>query len=260
MSRAARVKPPVASAEDGLSPKWSLALAGLSAAQRKDIRSRMRTMTLPPRSILFRQGAPSDTMVVLEDGRVRLLQAQPSGEQFTFGVFVGGTILGLAALVLDRPRILTAEAIDQVVVSVMPRRDFVACTRSVPGFLDNITRLLALLSVESIERTGPQALDDAWVRLGSILTSLARNDSRNSCPTITGLTQEDLASMVGVSRSWIGAALAEFERMSLISKRRSRITIAQPARLAEFITAARRRRPDGSDCANSRHFRDEDRE
>ncbi|WP_246787577.1 Crp/Fnr family transcriptional regulator [Bradyrhizobium sp. CCBAU 53421] len=199
-------------------------------------------------------------MVVLEDGRVSLLQSQPSGEQFTFGVFVGGTILGLAALVLDRPRILTAEAIDQVVVSVMPRRDFIACTRNVPGFLDNITRLLALLSVESIERTGPQALDDAWVRLGSILTSLAGNDSRKSCPTIAGLTQEDLASMVGVSRSWIGAALAEFERMSLISKRRSRITIEQPTRLAGFIASARRRRPDGIDCANPRHFRDKDRE
>lgn len=260
MSRAARSKPPVALAENGLSQKWSLALSGLSAAQRKEVRSRMRTMALPPRSILFRQGAPSDTLVVLEDGRVRLLQAQPSGEQFTFGVFVGGTILGLAALVLDRPRILTAEAIDQVVVSVMPRRDFIACTRSVPGFLDNITRLLALLSVESIERTGPQALDDAWVRLGSTLTSLARNDNNNSCPTITGLTQEDLASMVGVSRSWIGAALAEFERLSLISKRRSRITIEQPARLADFVAAARSRRPDDVGRANPRHLGDEDQE
>jgi CRP-like cAMP-binding protein len=243
MSRAAVVAAPVALAENGLSPKWSLALSGLSGAQRNDVKRRMRTLTLPPRSILFRQGAPSDTLVVLEDGRVRLLQTQRNGEQFAFGVFVGGTVLGLAALVLDRPRILTAEAIDEVVISVMPRSDFVACTRMVPGFLDNITRLLALLSVESIERSGPLALDDAWVRLGSILVSLARNDNRNSCPTISGLTQEDLAKMVGVSRAWVGAALAEFERLSLISKRRSRITIEHPDRLADFVAVSRNRPP-----------------
>jgi CRP-like cAMP-binding protein len=242
MSRAATIAAPVAMAENGLSPKWSLALSGLSTAQRNDIRKRMRTQILPPRTILFRQGAPSDTQGVLEEGRVRLLQTQRNGEQFAFGVFVGDRA-SLAALVLDRPRILTAEAIDQVVISVMPRSDFVACTRNVPGFLDNITRLLALLSVESIERSGPLALDDAWVRLGSILVSLARNDSRNSCPTISGLTQEDLAKMVGVSRAWVGAALAEFERLSLISKRRSRITIEQPDRLADFVAASRNRSP-----------------
>jgi CRP/FNR family transcriptional regulator, cyclic AMP receptor protein len=243
MSRAAVVKASVALAENGLSPKWSLALSGLSAAHRTDIRNCMRTMTLPPRSILFRQGAPSDTLVVLEHGRVRLLQNQRNGEQFAFGVFVGGTVLGLAALVLDRPRILTAEAIDQVVISVMPRNDFVTRMRTVPGFPDNITRLLALLSVENIERSGTLALDDAWVRLGRILISLARNDTSNSCPTITGLTQEDLAKMVGVSRAWIGAALAEFELMSLISKQRSRITILHPDRLADFVAAGRRHPP-----------------
>lgn len=243
MSRAAVVKAPVALAENGLSPKWSLALSGLSAAQRAEIRNCMRTLTLPPRSILFRQGTPSDTLVVLEEGRVRLLQNQRNGEQFAFGVFVGGTVLGLAALVLDRPRILTAEAIDRVVISVLPRSDFVTLMRTVPGFQENITRLLALLSVENIERSGTLALDDAWVRLGRILISLARNDNSNACPTITGLTQEDLAKMVGVSRAWVGAALSEFELMSLISKRRSRITILHPDRLADFVAAGRNRPP-----------------
>lgn len=234
MTRAA-ASPSVRRAEDGLSPKWTLAMSGLSLGQRQQIRGCLRTVTLPPRAILFRQGAPSDTLVLIEDGRVRLLQTQRNGEQFTFGVFVAGTILGLAALVLDRPRILTAEAIDQVTVSLMSRSDYLACTRSVPGFLDNITRLLALLSAENIERSGPLATEDAWVRLGSILISLGRSDSRAPCPTITGLTQEDLARMVGVSRTWVGTALAEFERRRLISKRRGQITIQHPDKLAAFV-------------------------
>ena len=228
-------------AERGQSPKWNMALAGLTAEQRHLIRSRMRTVALEPRSILFRQGEPSDTLVVLEQGRVRLLQTHENGEEFTFGVFVGGTILGLAALVLDRPRVLTGEAIDAVVVSLMTRQDFWDCTRVVPGFLENITKLLALLSVESIERSGPLVLDDAWVRLGSILTSLARAESggAGSRLVIDGLTQEDLAKMAGVSRSWVGTALAEFEHLALISKRRGKIAIEDQARLAHFISARR---------------------
>jgi len=136
-----------------LSPKWSIATEALDAEERQLILDRMRPLSFDPRAILFDQGEPSDTLVLVTEGRVRLYQTLEGGEEFTFGLCVGGAILGLAALVTGEPRILSAVALEPVTASVMTRTDFMNCLNMVPRFHWNITRLLAILSLESIERS-----------------------------------------------------------------------------------------------------------
>jgi CRP/FNR family transcriptional regulator, cyclic AMP receptor protein len=224
------------------SPKWSIATEGLDAEERQFILVRMRPLSFDPRAILFDQGEPSDTLVLLTEGRVRLYQTLEGGEEFTFGLCVAGAILGLAALVTGEPRILSAVALEPVTASVMTRTDFMDCLNMVPRFHWNITRLLAILSLESIERSGPLVLDRAAVRLCSTLKSLARPDSGDAAGQrllVDGLTQEELAKMVGVSRNWVAIALNELERLGLITKRRGRITIISARRLDAFIVSAR---------------------
>ncbi|MFO1110133.1 MAG: Crp/Fnr family transcriptional regulator [Bradyrhizobium sp.] len=223
-----------------LSPKWGIAVEGLDAEQRQLILDRMRAVSYDPREILFDQGEPSDTLLLLTEGRVRLYQTLDNGEEFTFGICLPGTILGLAALVTGQPRILSCAALEPATASVMTREDFLSCLSSIPPFHWNITRLLAILSIESIERSGPMALDSASVRLGMTLKSLSRPDSNvSSRRSITGVTQQELAKMVGVSRSWIVIALSEFERLGLISKSRGRITIESIRRFDNFLARER---------------------
>ena len=140
------------------------------------------------------------------------------------------------------PRILSAAALEPVTASVMTRTDFMNCLNMVPRFHWNITRLLAILSLESIERSGPLVLDSAAVRLCAALKSLARPDSGEAAGRplhVDGLTQEELAKMIGVSRNWVAIALGELERLRLITKRRGRITIISARRLDAFIVSAR---------------------
>jgi CRP-like cAMP-binding protein len=101
---------------------------------------------------------------------------------------------------------------------------------------------LAILALQSIERSGPLVLDSAAVRLCSTLKSLARPESGDAAGLplhVDGLTQEELAKMVGVSRNWIAIALGELERLGLITKRRGHITIISARRLDAFIVGAR---------------------
>ena len=225
-----------------LSPKWSIATEELDAEQRQFILDRTRSLSFDPKAILFDQGEPSDTFVLLTEGRVRLYQTLEGGEEFTFGLCVAGALLGLAALVTGEPRILSAIALEPVTASVMTRADFMDCLNMVPRFHWNITRLLAILSIESIERSGPLVLDSAAVRLGSTLRSLARPDGSDANKQrlyVDGLTQDELAKMIGASRNWVAIALGEFERLGLITKRRGRITILSARRLDAFLVSAR---------------------
>lgn len=230
-----------ATATQALSPKWSIAIDGLDAAQRQLILDRMKAVSFDPREILFDQGEPSDTLLLLTEGRVRLYQTLDNGEEFTFGICLPGTILGLAALVTAQPRILSCAALEPATASIMTRNDFLFCLSSIPAFHWNITRLLAILSIESIERSGPMALDSASVRLGSALRTLARPDGTDPAgrPAINGVTQQELAKMVGASRAWVAIALSEFEELGLISKSRGRIVITNIRRLDGFIAAER---------------------
>ncbi|MGH6642982.1 MAG: Crp/Fnr family transcriptional regulator [Bradyrhizobium sp.] len=234
--------PEVRAPEPTSSPKWNIATEGLSAAQRQTILDRMKAVSYDPKAILFDQGEPSDTLLLVTEGRVRLFQTIENGEEFTFGICLPGTILGLAATVTGQPRILSAEALESVTASIMTRHDFLHCLLSIPPFHWNITRLLAILSIESIERSGPMALDRASVRLGTILKSLARperDDSTRESLSVVGLTQQELAKMIGVSRSWVAIAWSEFERLGLISKSRGKIVIQNARRLDSFIADER---------------------
>ncbi|MCA6115437.1 Crp/Fnr family transcriptional regulator [Bradyrhizobium sp. WSM 1738] len=233
--------PDIHASDRMLSPKWSIATEGLSAAQRQMILDRMKAVSFDPKDILFDQGEPSDTLLLVTEGRVRLFQTIENGEEFTFGICLPGTILGLAATVTGQPRILSAEALEAATASVMTRPDFLRCLSEFPPFHWNITRLLAILSIESIERSGPMALDRASVRLGTILKSLARPEQGDATQSLSvvGLSQQELARMIGVSRSWVAIALAEFERLGLISKSRGKIVIRNARRLDGFIAEER---------------------
>jgi CRP-like cAMP-binding protein len=229
--------------DPNLSPKWGIAMEGLDAFHRKIVLDRMSSTSRDPQEVLFEQGEPSESLFVITQGRVRLFQTLENGEEFTFGISLPGTILGLAAVVADRPRILSAQALGAVMLSIMKRKDLVDCMSQIPSFHWNISRLLAILSIESIERSGPMALDSAFIRLGNALRSLARpcRDPAEGIEilVVDGITQQELAKMVGASRSSVAVALSEFARLGLIDKRRERIEIRNERGLANFIVQQR---------------------
>lgn len=222
---------------DDRTPKWDLALQGLSHAEAESVHRRMRLKSYPPRTVLFQEGEPSDTLVVIRNGRVRLYLLSSTGEEFTLKLCSGGSILGLAAAVLRRPRILTAESIERVDASVMSVEDMVECMQQTPRFAINLTRLLAILAVENIERSAPLALQSAPARLGSILLALGGADTARPAGALRldGLTQEDLAKMVGTTRSWVTLTLSDFEKNGLIQKQPGCIRIPDPDKFRRYL-------------------------
>lgn len=185
--------------------------------------------------ILFREGEPIESLFVIREGRVRLYQTREDGEEFTYGICVSGTLLGLAALVARKPSVLSAQALGPIVASAMGRADFVHCTASIAGFEGNIAKVLAMLALEGIHRSGPIALDTAAVRLAIVLRSLARPveaDPGHGRHQVVGVSHEELGKMIGASRTWVGVALGEFERLGLIEKSRANIVIEDAQRFA----------------------------
>lgn len=227
-------------------PKWEIALQHLDPAQREQIHARLRPVTLAARKPLFRQGEPSDSLVVVRQGRVRLYAGTESGEEYTLAVMDSGRILGLAAAILGRPRLLSAESIDAVEADILPLPDLRQCMDTIPPFAQNVMQLLATLAAETLAGIVPVALDSAVVRLASILLALGAadaDDPHGARLQVSGLTHEDLAKMVGATRTWVSVTLGALERQQLIAKKKGSIAILDRGRLACYIDAQRNRYP-----------------
>ncbi len=208
-------------------PKWLMAMAGLSHEESEAVHRRMRPRSYAPRTSLFQEGDPSDTLVIVRNGRVRLFLTTEDGEEFTLSILGAGSILGLAAAVLGRPRILSAESVGAVDVSILPAADMQQCMRTIPQFAINLTHLLAILAIENIERSAPLVLDSATSRLARILVALAA-PAAGGGQAVEGLTHEDLAKMVGATRTWVTLALTDFERKGLLAKQPGKIVVLDP--------------------------------
>ena len=225
-----------------LAPKWLLALDNLDEDDRATLLRSMRRVSLPARSMVFRQGDPSDRLIVLETGRIRIFQTSESGDEFTLGVCVGGSTIGLAPLLLGAPRNTSAETLDEASISVLGRADFEVLLQSMPAFGAGLAKLLATSAIESFAHCGSLAQDTARVRLGTTLLSLARKSGAEPSEqhfSVSGITQEDLARIVGVSRTWVALTLGMLEDRGLIVKRKRLIAIPDMERLAGFVSNER---------------------
>ncbi|MBN9429159.1 MAG: Crp/Fnr family transcriptional regulator [Burkholderiales bacterium] len=214
-----------------------MVLAELAPQDRATLAAHMNRMVLPPYSLLFQQGEPSDRLWVVESGRARVFQTSEHGHTFTQAVCIGGTSVGLAAVVARARRDTSAETIDTCTLQVMPADVLLALMHTLPGLGAGVARLLASTAMESFARAEALVVQPARVRLARILVSLAGEPAsgQEGALQIDGLTQEELARMVGVSRTWVVLSLKQLEERGLIRRYRRRIVIPDGASMMRFV-------------------------
>lgn len=217
-------------------PKWHLVLGELSPSARDALTARMSRVVLPPHTPVFQQGESSDRLVVVDSGRLRVFQTAENGQTFTQAVCIGPNSAGLAALVARRRRDTSAETIDTCVLQTMPAPEFLELMHTLPGLGAGVARLLATTAIESFARAEALVVEPARERLARTLLALGvERPTGGSARQIDGITQEDLARMVGVSRTWVVLSLKLFEELGLIERHRRRIVVPDPERMLRFV-------------------------
>ncbi|HUS61510.1 MAG TPA: cyclic nucleotide-binding domain-containing protein [Acidimicrobiales bacterium] len=73
---------------------------------------------------IFREGNPSDTVLVIEIGQVKLVRTHEQGGEELLAVVGKGDLLGELAAIDGKPRMATACAIDDVEAFVIPADAF----------------------------------------------------------------------------------------------------------------------------------------
>lgn len=216
---------------------WPTALEGLAPEQLRRVEAAQKRRSLAPRTLLYRENAPVGAISVVERGRVRSYFNLRNGKEFTNRVSGRGTVLGLASILVRRPAFISIECIDEVTVAQITRDDLAELLDEIPRLSQNLNRALAALYIENVSKSR-RALEPAAVRLGKVLLGLATADEPTALSRpaeIRGMSQQDIAGIVGASRTWITLTLGGFEAHGLIERHRARIRIPDPGALAEHI-------------------------
>jgi CRP-like cAMP-binding protein len=184
---------------------------------------------------IMRQGDPARCMVVILQGRVRISVTSVEGHETSLGVLGAGEVVGEMALLDDGERSADVTALEDGVLLLIQRGDFLRLLEANPGLCIRLMQSLcgrlrdANRSVEEIARLGLSA------RLGRLLLRLATNYGTRrdgEWRLDLRLSQKDLSTLVGVSREKVNRQIRTWEQAGVLVHERGYLLIRKPEVLA----------------------------
>ncbi len=189
-------------------------LAGVEvfAGLDRDLRARVAGLavrrTYRRGQIVFLEGDPGDSLLVLRTGAVSVYRSAPSGERALLTVVRAPDVLGEVAILDGAARSASAEAIEACTALSVSRAAFLDLVHSQPVLLDAVLRSLGTLVRRLTDQTAEHVFLDLPGRVAKTLVRLA--GGATVAPVIIELSQTQLAEMVGGSRQSVNQALGGF--------------------------------------------------
>ncbi|HYF65942.1 MAG TPA: Crp/Fnr family transcriptional regulator, partial [Herpetosiphonaceae bacterium] len=193
----------------------------LSQAELETIARDIRPHTFKRHTVIFHQEDPSQELYIVRTGKVRVFRRTISGNETSINLFSPCDILGEFAALDRQPRSATAVALSTCVLWAIDSDIFLHHLRSMPELTLEMNRML----VNKIRWTAAYAETVAqYDAAGRLLHILLLYNAQFGEPIVAGkqfkldlgLTQDDLASLVGARREWVNRLLQEWRRKDLL--------------------------------------------
>ncbi|HEY3311325.1 MAG TPA: Crp/Fnr family transcriptional regulator [Anaerolineales bacterium] len=180
----------------------------------------------------FLQGDEATHAYVLVQGRVKMLQLTPNGQQITLRIITPGETFGGVAML--RPQSgypATAQASQNSTALAWDTATLRALVKQDPGISLNIMGLMHGYISELQERQGALTSERVEQRIARTLLKLAAQSGRKVPEGVLidiPLTRQDVAEMAGTTLFTVSRTLKVWEREGLMNVGRERVVICDP--------------------------------
>lgn len=211
--------------------------ARLSEGDLAILAEHLHRRTYHKNTILFDKGSSAQTLYLIESGRVRVFIPGETGEELSINVYGAGDVVGELFILDGLPRCASAMTMQDTVALTLDREDLRRCVAASPGIAFAIMEVLSTRLRAATEYTESLAFLDVYGRVASRLLELADRSGGESGGTgiEMGLTQEELATLVGATRRSVSKAVGTFQEQGLIKLGRGKMTILDRAGLARRV-------------------------
>jgi len=204
----------------------SAVFGSLAASDRDAIASCMLRMHFEPGHVIFSRGDLAREMYLVLEGKVRLSVLTSDARELSFAHAGPGNIFGEIAALDGGERTASATAINRVQVMALPQRAILDLIENNPTLAVAAIRFLCTRLRETDLLLEAIALHRIEVRLSRLLLSALKSQSTTATgedvPLDLGMSQGELALLIGASRPKVTNALSTLEDTGQLPARTGR--------------------------------------
>jgi CRP-like cAMP-binding protein len=206
----------------------------LSPEELVQVASKCRRRVFQPGDTVFFAGDPGHQIYFISSGKIKIHLLRDDGEETVYSIFSEGDFFGEMSLIDGQPRSADATCIDQTELAFLTRDDFFACMDRFPKLARRVLEVQSARLRSTDRQLEMIASLDVYGRVAAQLLELARQHGveTDRGPEIRlGLTQQNIAAMVGASRESVNKVLNSFKNDGMIDMDRGRITLLKTEEL-----------------------------
>ena len=207
--------------------------SGLSAAAQADLEKLLVPVSHPGNKVLFSETQPSEGVLVVVEGEVRLSINSTDGRRLSLRIAGAGEVLGLSSALSGNAYEMTADTLYPAKIAHIARQDFLNFLARHPEVYAIVTREISRSYNHACEQLRMVGLSTSvHARLASLLLRWSENGqkSENVARCRLSLTHEEIGEFIGASRETVTRTLSVFKNRRLVAQHGCTITI--PSRVA----------------------------
>ena len=169
-------------------------------------RQRLAAVTVPKSyaegETIFHEGAPCEHFYMIARGRVKVFKVKPSGRDVILEIFESGDPLGAVAVYEERPFPASAEAMEETLCLLTPRREFFALLEQHPSLTRGLLAALNLRLVQLTSRLAELTGGRVEPRFARLFLKLAEQIGQSGPEGIAipmALSRQELADLTGTT-------------------------------------------------------------
>ena len=214
----------------------------LDEADRMTVAREMREESYAADELIFAKGDPAEGIYLVVEGRVRLSVLSVDGRILSLNHASMGSIFGEIATLDGGVRTADATALTRVCAMTLPRAPFIRLIESNPPVARAAIHFVCARLRKTTEQIEAIALHAIEVRLARfLLSAITMSKSPRTTPRPVhlelGMSQSELALLLGASRQKVNAALSALEEVGAVQRVDGRHFACEVAKLERIAQA-----------------------
>lgn len=186
------------------------------------------------KDILYMEGDDLSGLFFISKGKIKTFKTHEDGKELITGIHQQGEFIGYADLIENNGSKESAEALEDVEVSMVPKADFFALLYGNRDVAAKFIRMLSNNLSETEDRLLHFAYNSVRKRVADALVSLQSRYVTNGEKVPFSVTREDLASIVGTATESVIRTLSDFKEEKLIEIKEKQIYILNLDKLSKL--------------------------
>lgn len=179
--------------------------------------------------MLCRQGEKSDTLFIINEGKVKLSKLTKEGKEQIVHIFTSGDFFGeLSLFSNDEKYNFDVYAISDVKICTLSKEDMNKIIMSNPEISLKLLQVITKRLAQTENLAQNLATNDAEIRIAYMLLEFSENYGVNTEEGVQinlPINREEMANYVGVTRETISRKLSSFEELGIISLKGNKVLI-----------------------------------